>query len=86
MPAILLFWSRAERYAPARHPPGSPRLTRPGAQRATGPPAPGNTSGCHLPGALLAEGGMQQPPSDVPARLPDFGAGHPERMLSVARE
>lgn len=89
MPAILLFWSRAERYAPTRAPtpaiPGSPALAlaQPPDPRPLGTQQAG---GCRLPGVSLAEGGMRELPGDVPVRLPGFGVGHPRRMLSVARE
>lgn len=83
MPAILLFWSRAERYAPMPAHPGTHPGTYPGtgcpvSHRDSQPPGTRWAGGCRLPRVSRANVGM---PGDVPVGLPDFGVGHPERML-----
>lgn len=66
MPAILLFWSRAERYALPRH----SRLAEParlGARRDSDPWVHGEMGAVACPAVSLAAGGMQKLPGDIPS-------------------
>lgn len=68
MPAILLFWSRAERYALPRH----PRLAGPSRLGARRDPSPGELGGMGAvarPAVSLAAGGMQE----LPWWYPQYG-------------
>lgn len=85
MPAILLFWSRAERYALPRH----PRLAEPTRLGARRDPSPWGRSGMGSvvrPAFRLPRVGCRSCLVMSPVRLPNFGVGRPERMLSVARK
>lgn len=85
MPAILLFWSRAERYALPRH----PRLAEPTRLGARRDSSPWDSAGWGLsPGRLfrLPRVGCRSYLVISPVRLPSFGVELLERMLSVACE
>lgn len=66
MPAILLFWSRAERYALPRHPRLAER-TRLGTRRDSSPGGHGGMGAVARPAVSLAAGGMQELPGDIPS-------------------